>query len=220
MSSQLPAVRHYSPGRTFTHIDHYTLAVKPKKYATPKIGVGVNSHSLPDSNPIEAQDWGTTIDLPRFFKTAVGTQKGIQYSRSSRNRHPTSRPHRIGNVLPVRGLTFPPDHCRGTPVIWRTRTSSARIAVLDPQIRPTAPPDSRPRPTRAGKHADRTHPRAQLGPAGALHRRGPAGGGLSFRLARHSHSMVPGGLLVQSSTTRLTSGTELVIRLEMRARTS
>ena len=40
------------------------------------------------------------------------------------------------------------------------------------------------------------------------------------RPARHSHSMVPGGLLVQSSTTRLTSGTELVIRLEMRARTS
>jgi len=138
MSSQLPAVRHYSPGRTFTHIDHYTLAVKPKKYATPKIGVGVNSHSLPDSNPIEAQDWGTTIDLPRFFKTAVDTQKGIQYSRSSRNRHPTSRPHRIGNVLPARGLTFPPDHCGEIPVIWRTRTSSAGIAVLDPQFRPTS----------------------------------------------------------------------------------
>ena len=46
--------------------------------------------------------------------------------------------------------------------------------------------------------------------------------GLANRYARcpHSHSMVPGGLEVQSSTTRLTSGTELVIRLEMRARTS
>ena len=42
----------------------------------------------------------------------------------------------------------------------------------------------------------------------------------SDNVSRHSHSMVPGGLLVQSSTTRLTSGTELVIRLEIRARTS
>ena len=42
--------------RTLTHIDHYTLAVEPKKCATPKIGVDVNNHSLPDSNPIEAQD--------------------------------------------------------------------------------------------------------------------------------------------------------------------
>ena len=36
----------------------------------------------------------------------------------------------------------------------------------------------------------------------------------------HSHSMVPGGLEVQSRTTRLTSGTELVMRVEIRAKTS
>ena len=36
----------------------------------------------------------------------------------------------------------------------------------------------------------------------------------------HSHSMVPGGLLVTSSTTRFTSGTSLVMRVEMRSRTS
>ena len=36
----------------------------------------------------------------------------------------------------------------------------------------------------------------------------------------YSHSMVPGGLDVQSSTTRLTSGTPLVMRVEMRASTS
>jgi hypothetical protein len=36
----------------------------------------------------------------------------------------------------------------------------------------------------------------------------------------YSHSIVPGGLLVTSSTTRLISGTSLVIRPEMRARTS
>ena len=36
----------------------------------------------------------------------------------------------------------------------------------------------------------------------------------------HSHSMVPGGLLVTSRTTRFTCGTSLVIRVEMRSRTS
>ena len=36
----------------------------------------------------------------------------------------------------------------------------------------------------------------------------------------HSHSMVPGGLLVTSRTTRLTSATSLVMRVEMRASTS
>ena len=36
----------------------------------------------------------------------------------------------------------------------------------------------------------------------------------------HSHSMVPGGLLVTSSTTRLTSGTSLVTRVEILASTS
>jgi membrane-bound lytic murein transglycosylase len=38
--------------------------------------------------------------------------------------------------------------------------------------------------------------------------------------ARYSHSMVPGGLLVMSSTTRLTSATSLVIRVEIRSSTS
>ena len=42
---------------------------------------------------------------------------------------------------------------------------------------------------------------------------------LHFR-GSHSHSMVPGGLLVMSSTTRLTSATSLVIRVEMRSSTS
>lgn len=36
----------------------------------------------------------------------------------------------------------------------------------------------------------------------------------------HSHSMVPGGLEVMSNTTRLTPGTSLAMRLEMRASTS
>ena len=38
--------------------------------------------------------------------------------------------------------------------------------------------------------------------------------------AGYSHSMVPGGLLVTSSTTRLTSATSFVIRVEMRSSTS
>ena len=40
------------------------------------------------------------------------------------------------------------------------------------------------------------------------------------RTPDHSHSMVPGGLLVTSSATRLTSGTSLVMRVEMRSSTS
>ncbi len=36
----------------------------------------------------------------------------------------------------------------------------------------------------------------------------------------YSHSMVPGGLLVTSTTTRLTSRTSLVIRVEIRSSTS
>lgn len=36
----------------------------------------------------------------------------------------------------------------------------------------------------------------------------------------YSHSMVPGGLLVTSNTTRLISRTSLVMRVEMRSRTS
>jgi hypothetical protein len=39
-------------------------------------------------------------------------------------------------------------------------------------------------------------------------------------LVAYSHSMVPGGLLVTSSTTRFTSGTSLVIRVEILASTS
>ena len=52
------------------------------------------------------------------------------------------------------------------------------------------------------------------GPAASLRVVGRTG---SFR---HSHSMVPGGLLVTSSTTRFTSATSLVIRVEIFASTS
>ena len=38
--------------------------------------------------------------------------------------------------------------------------------------------------------------------------------------SRHSHSIVPGGFDVRSRTTRLTSRTSLVMRLEIRSRTS
>ena len=42
----------------------------------------------------------------------------------------------------------------------------------------------------------------------------------SNHAGRYSHSMVPGGFDVTSSTTRLTPSTSLVMRLEMRASTS
>ncbi len=55
-----------------------------------------------------------------------------------------------------------------------------------------------------------------------VHRRS---GSYVFRTAAtatraYSHSMVPGGLLVTSRTTRLISGTSLVMRVEMRSSTS
>jgi hypothetical protein len=42
----------------------------------------------------------------------------------------------------------------------------------------------------------------------------------SYLQGYYSHSMVPGGLLVTSRTTRLTSRTSLVMRVEMRDSTS
>ena len=45
-------------------------------------------------------------------------------------------------------------------------------------------------------------------------------GSLPFEPPAHSHSIVPGGLLVTSRTTRLTSSTSLVMRVEMDASTS
>ena len=65
----------------------------------------------------------------------------------------------------------------------------------------------RPRPTVAGRPNHTDEPRRALPATSAADR-------------RHSHSMVPGGLLVTSSTTRLTSRTSLVIRVEIVASTS
>ena len=87
---------------------------------------------------------------------------------------------------------------------------------------PNAPHRRRPR---------RLHPHSTLKSPILIHKQAPASshktgtrpGHQSARSAldeRHSHSMVAGGLEVTSRTTRLTSGTELVMRVEMRARTS
>ena len=48
----------------------------------------------------------------------------------------------------------------------------------------------------------------------------PTESGKRRALPDYSHSMVPGGLLVTSSTTRLTSRTSFVMRVEIRASTS
>jgi hypothetical protein len=71
------------------------------------------------------------------------------------------------------------------------------------------------------------------GPAAKMERCRPGGRHRSFVWGAHptptrhpvghepySHSIVPGGFEVTSSTTRLTSATSLVIRVEMRSRTS
>ena len=57
--------------------------------------------------------------------------------------------------------------------------------------------NGRPGPTRPQTHAEKRAPRRA-----------------------HSHSMVPGGLLVMSSTTRLTSRNSLIMREAMRSRRS
>ena len=51
----------------------------------------------------------------------------------------------------------------------------------------------------------------------AMSSRRRAGDPLRVGPRAHSHSMVPGGLEVMSRTTRFTSGTSPVIRLEIRA---
>ena len=50
--------------------------------------------------------------------------------------------------------------------------------------------------------------------------RSAGNGNLQEFLATHSHSMVPGGLLVMSTVTRLISRTSLVMRVEMASSTS
>ena len=50
--------------------------------------------------------------------------------------------------------------------------------------------------------------------------RGPDAASSGLGSAHYSHSMVPGGLLVTSRVTRLTSLTSLVMRVEMRSSTS
>src|SRR5699024_4759149 len=69
--------------------------------------------------------------------------------------------------------------------------------------------------------------RLVLPAAETVRRRQDDGGGVpaagsrrSRTAARHSHSMVPGGLLVTSRTTRFTSGTSLVMRVEIFSSTS
>ena len=61
--------------------------------------------------------------------------------------------------------------------------------------------------------ASYTHPNGE--PRVRPERSSPAACPMTCRA--YSHSMVPGGLLVTSSTTRLTSRTSLVIRVEMRS---
>ena len=85
---------------------------------------------------------------------------------------------------------------------WRYTTSrwwSGRSAAV-------GAPAARPEPPTCGPRSA-SRPSPTCGRSGAW-------------ASRYSHSMVAGGLLVTSSTTRLTSGTSLVIRVEIRASTS
>ena len=65
-------------------------------------------------------------------------------------------------------------------------------------------------------HSEQLHPEAREDAASAPH----ASDAVIVGAGRHSHSMVPGGFEVRSRATRLTSRTSLVIRVEIRSRTS
>ena len=77
-------------------------------------------------------------------------------------------------------------------------------------------------PTTVKKREGRLMRSIPVGRMGAMWRHfRVAGGDPAPRTSTgYSHSMVPGGLLVMSSTTRLTSATSLVMRVEMRSSTS
>ena len=78
----------------------------------------------------------------------------------------------------------------------------------DPRDRGLGRPSPGPGATRSGRVSGL--------PARALGKRSSGSSGRGPERSGYSHSMVPGGLLVMSSTTRLTSGTSLVIRVEIR----
>ena len=158
-----------------------------------------------------------TMILPSIFRSPRGAPLHL---RNSLTHHPRIHAAPDRERTSCTRTDFSSRPLRGNPSNLEEKDVLSENRSPRWTVRPTAPPGSRPRPYQ-GRQARRitlttstTRPRRRIAPAG------PSSGEQSSRLARHSHSMVPGGLLVQSSTTRLTSGTELVIRLEMRARTS
>ena len=116
----------------------------------------------------------------------------------------------------------------------RSRTGAGPVVVAGPGRRLRRQPDRRrrQRERRGARHRlPQRHADLVLGVHQEGHRRHRRDDrrGRAVRLAallrvrlrrRHSHSMVPGGLLVMSTTTRLTSSTSLVMRVEIRSSTS
>src|SRR5262249_20211125 len=96
---------------------------------------------------------------------------------------------------------------RGRPPGW-TQPSPALRATPADERQPSSTVLAR---VRGGVRARDNEPVDRDRQQGTEHAAGYDGG------ERYSHSIVPGGLLVTSSTTRFTSGTSLVIRVEMRA---
>ena len=121
-----------------------------------------------------------------------------------------SREHEVGSEQWWRGRQQGPRGERRAPRGGGARGAHRRRQEPDP--RPAARPGDavadllRRAPGREGRR------RLRQGRRG-LHRGEQLG-------SAHSHSMVPGGLLVMSTATRLTSSTSLVIRVEMVSSTS
>ena len=102
------------------------------------------------------------------------------------------------------------------PIMWFLMPEEPAGAPAWPHAAGDAPQDGPP-PTAGPRPAGRRSGTPRRRPTRRRPRRATPPAGVS---GAHSHSMVPGGLLVTSSTTRLTSGTSLVIRVEIRAITS
>jgi hypothetical protein len=131
--------------------------------------------------------------------------------RRDRNvvRRPLDAPPRIPAIA---GMTRHPGHGQRMQRLQHQRPDPARehrrIRVHPPdRVGGREPPLPRPAPDDAPAilRVAPGNPRPQRLPEGALQ---PSG-----RLGAHSHSIVPGGLEVTSTTTRFTCGTSLVIRV-------
>ena len=128
----------------------------------------------------------------------------------------SATPTSSGPRLPSRSDSGPVISCpTASPTMQADRVNCAAAAVDERSTGSWG---------RAGRYMSRHNgPKPDSAPSAMISQNPPPGRAeipvcrVGLGRVGHSHSMVPGGLLVTSSTTRLTSGTSPVIRLEILA---